>query len=74
MDNEPISNSQKAESDEIFKDITFLDFVPIFLSIYLCDNELEGTKIIIHTDSLSLVEILNKNSVVISELCLSLGI
>lgn len=49
-------------SDEVFKDMTFLELIPIVLSFYLWDLKLKGKKIIIHTDNLSLVQILNKKS------------
>lgn len=48
--------------DEIFKDITFLELIPIVLSFYLWDSKLKGKKIIIHTDNQSLVQIINNKS------------
>ena len=43
-------------------DITFLELVPIVLSIYLFKNELRNKQILFHTDNKALVAILNKKS------------
>ena len=48
--------------ESIFKDITFLELVPILLAFHLWNEKLKGKKIILHTDNLSLVQILNKKT------------
>ena len=47
---------------EIMLDITFLELVPILLSIFLFKDELCNKQILFHTDNKALVAILNKKS------------
>ena len=47
---------------QIFRDITFLELVPIVLAFYIWGKMLNGKKIILFVDNVSLVHILNKQS------------
>ncbi|KAJ8304168.1 hypothetical protein KUTeg_017751 [Tegillarca granosa] len=46
----------------ILKDISFLELVPISLAFNIWSSNLQNKKIILHTDNLALVSILNKKS------------
>ena len=48
--------------DEIFRDITLLELVPILLAFFIWGFKLKGKKIILHCDNMSLVHILNRKS------------
>ena len=50
------------KDSDISKDITFLELVPIVLSICIWGQDIQSKKIIMHIDNLALVEILNKQS------------
>lgn len=47
---------------EVMKDITFLEMVPVLLSLYLWGPELKNKKIILRIDNEALVAIINKQS------------
>ena len=47
---------------QILRDITFLELVPIVLAFYIWGKMLNGKKIILFVDNVSLVHILNKQS------------
>ena len=47
------------EQGNILKDITYLELIPIGLSMYLWGNQWHGKKILFHSDNQSVVEILN---------------
>ena len=47
---------------EIMTHITFLELVPIVLSIFLFRHQFCNTQLLFHTDNLALVSILNKKS------------
>lgn len=49
-------------STEILKDITYLEMVPIALSVYIWGNLFNKKKILIHSDNMGVVEILNRNT------------
>ena len=46
---------------DIMADITFLELVPIVLSIFLFKQDLSNKQILFHTDNKALVCILNKS-------------
>lgn len=50
------------QNDEIMRDITFLELVPIVLALYLFKKELSERRIRFHTDNKALVAIINKKS------------
>lgn len=50
------------QSEEIMRDITFLELVPIVLAIHLFKLELSCRKFRFHTDNKALVAIINKKS------------
>ncbi len=50
------------KNPEVMADITFLELVPIVLSIFLFEKDLRNKRILFHTDNMSLVSILNKKS------------
>ncbi|CAC5357929.1 unnamed protein product [Mytilus coruscus] len=50
------------ESTDVMADITFLELVPIVLSILLFKEDLHNKRILFHTDNKALVSILNKKS------------
>ena len=50
------------QTEEIMRDITFLELVPIVLALYLFKNELSLKIIMFHTDNKALVTIVNKKS------------
>lgn len=47
---------------DIMSDITFLELVPIVLSVFIFGNELSNKKILFYTDNISLVSILNQKT------------
>ena len=49
-------------SKDVFKDITYLELIPIVLAFYTWANSLAGKKIIIRSDNNALVEIINKKT------------
>ena len=49
-------------SNETMRDITFLEVVPILLAFLTWDSQLKGKKIILRSDNLSVVEIINKKT------------
>ncbi len=49
-------------NEHVFKDITFLELVPIMLSFYLWGNDFKNKKIILRSDNQALVEIVNKKT------------
>ncbi|XP_033725218.1 uncharacterized protein LOC117315182 [Pecten maximus] len=49
-------------SAEVFRDITYLELIPIFLALFVWGQELQNKKVIFHCDNMALVEILNKKS------------
>ena len=49
-------------SEDIFKDITYLELVPIVLAFYTWANHLAGKKIIIRSDNYAVVDIMNKKT------------
>ncbi|XP_053388195.1 uncharacterized protein LOC128551371 [Mercenaria mercenaria] len=48
--------------EEVFKDITYLELIPIILAFYTWGEFLTNKKIVLRSDNLALVEILNKKS------------
>jgi hypothetical protein len=48
--------------EEILRDITFLELIPIVLSFVTWTGQFKGKKIIVHCDNESLVHIINKKS------------
>jgi hypothetical protein len=46
----------------VFKDLTFLELVPIILAFITWGEEFKGQKVLLYTDNLSLVSVLNKCS------------
>ena len=50
------------QTEEIMRDITFLELVPIVLALHLFKNELSLKMIMFHTDNQALVTIVNKKS------------
>ncbi|XP_060592655.1 uncharacterized protein LOC132747322 [Ruditapes philippinarum] len=48
--------------ENIFKDITYLELIPILLALHIWGRLLERKKIILRTDNAALVDILNKKS------------
>ena len=46
----------------LIRDITFLELIPISLAFMLWSHKLQGKKLLLHTDNLGLVSILNKKS------------
>ena len=53
---------ESSRGKEIMSDITFLELVPIVLSIFLFRHELANKWIVFHTDDKALVSIFNKKS------------
>ena len=49
-------------SSEIFKDITYLEIIPIALAIFLWFDQFYKKNILFHIDNLAVVNILNKKS------------
>ena len=49
-------------NDVILRDITFLELVPIVLSVITWRSMLTNKKVLFHVDNLALVEILNSKS------------
>lgn len=49
-------------SNEIMRDITFLEFVPIVMAVHMFKSELSLKQIMFHTDNKALVSIINKKS------------
>jgi hypothetical protein len=47
---------------DIFADITFLELVPIAMAFEVWGKSLSGQKVIIHTDNIALVSILNSKT------------
>ena len=50
------------QTEEIMRDITFLELVPIVLALHLFKNELSLKMIMFHTDKKALVTIVNKKN------------
>jgi hypothetical protein len=48
--------------DELFRDITVLELIPIVFAFLIWGNKLKGNKIILHCDNMALVHIINKKS------------
>lgn len=48
--------------DEIFRDITYLELIPIALAIFLWESEFENKKLLFHCDNAAVVSIINKKS------------
>ena len=51
------------ENKQIMHDITFLELVPVCLAFCIWANQLKHKKIIINTDNMALVSILNKKNI-----------
>jgi hypothetical protein len=49
-------------NNETMRDITFLEVVPILLAFLTWDSKLKGKKVILRSDNLSVVDIINKKS------------
>lgn len=49
-------------SSEVVRDITFLELVPIVAAIWLWQDNLAAKKLIINTDNMALVHILNSQT------------
>ena len=47
-------------NSEVLKDLTFLELVPIILAFFAWGRSFGGQKILLHTDNLALVSVLNK--------------
>ena len=47
-------------NSEVLKDLTFLELVPIVLAFFAWSRSFVGQKIMLHTDNLALVSVLNK--------------
>jgi len=48
--------------DEIFRDITYLELIPIALAIFLWGSEFKNKKILFHCDNAAVVFIINNKS------------
>lgn len=53
---------QEWKNSSIFKQVTFLELVPIVMAFTIWANQFQGKKIILHTDNKALVSILNSKT------------
>ena len=50
------------KDQDIMRDMTFLELIPVVLAIEIWGSELKNKKVLFHVDNLSLVTIINKQS------------